>query len=269
MVRIHDRPSSRAPLQRFEALGELLEVVLVDEPQLDLAGRDSSFEAGEPLEARLHARREGGINGRLRTGFRLGARPPCGALGGSNRQALRDDLAGELLALRLVGDGENGTRVAFGQLAAGERSSRATFSIRPSRSVSRSSASRITAGTVVAPASRAARQRRSPAISSYPPLRRGRRTTGWITPCERIESARPAVASWSKRFRGWRGFAWICSSGTCASWGASAPPIRTAKPRPRPRRGPLKAPSVAFDKLHRHLPVGLGAARAAVVVGDW
>ena len=44
-----------------------------------------------------------------------------------------------------------------------------------------------------------------------------------------------------------------------------APPIRTSKPRPRPRRG---LASAAFDKLHRHLPVGLGAARAPVVVGD-
>ncbi len=48
----------------------------------------------------------------------------------------------------------------------GERSSRATFSTRPRSSVSRSSASRTTAGTFSSPASRAARQRRSPAISS-------------------------------------------------------------------------------------------------------
>ena len=47
-----------------------------------------------------------------------------------------------------------------------ESCSRATFSTSASRSVSRSSASRTSAGRVSRPASRAARQRRSPAISS-------------------------------------------------------------------------------------------------------
>ena len=47
---------------------------------------------------------------------------------------------------------------------------------------------------------------------------------------------------------------------------AEPPPIRTSKPRPSPRRP--RRPSAAFDKLHRHLPVGIGAARAPVVVGD-
>src|SRR5579862_266048 len=85
-----------------------------------------------------------------------------------------------------------------------------------------------------------------------------------MTPAARIESERPAVASWSKRLRGWRGLAWICSMATCASSCPLPPPIRTSKPRPRPRRGVL----AAFDKLHRHLPVGLGTTRAPVVVRE-
>src|SRR4051794_28508438 len=90
---------------------------------------------------------------------------------------------------------------------------------------------------------------------------RGRTTTGWMRPCERIDSARPDTVSLSNSFRGWFGLRWICSTGTCASSG-SALPIRTLKPRPRPRR---ELPTL--DKLHRHLPVGLGAARAPVVMG--
>src|SRR4051812_45209303 len=114
------------------------------------------------------------------------------------------------------------------------------------------------------PASRAARQRRSPAISSYPPSSRGRRTTGWISPCALIDSASPLPASPSKRLRGCFGFGWIWSTAIRASSG-SAPPINTSKPRPRPRREDAELGPV--DKFHRHLPVGLGAARAPVVVG--
>src|SRR4029077_19536194 len=141
----------------------------------------------------------------------------------------------------------------------GDRSSRATFSTRPSNKVSRSSASRTTAGTVFSFASRAARQRRSPAISSYPPAVRGRTSTGWTTPAARIESASPAPASESKRRRGCRGCGWIASTGTWASSLSVAPPSRTSRPRPRPRL------SRALDKLHRHLPVGVRTARTAVV----
>src|SRR5581483_867476 len=109
------------------------------------------------------------------------------------------------------------------------------------------------------------RQRRSPAISSYPPSSRGRRTTGWMRPCARTDSASPPTPSLSNRLRGWRGFGWIWSTGTCASSGP--PPIRTSKPRPRPRRAARPPTLAPLDKLHRHLPVGLGAARAPVVVG--
>src|SRR5258707_367952 len=57
-----------------------------------------------------------------------------------------------------------------------------------------------------------------------------------MTPWERIESERPDVASWSKRLRGWRGFAWMSSIGTCASSGVR-PPIRTSSQRPQGGRG--------------------------------
>src|SRR5919197_3966134 len=87
-----------------------------------------------------------------------------------------------------------------------ESCSRATFSTRLRTSESRSSASRTSAGSVGTPASRAARQRRSPAISSKPPAERGRTTTGCTKPWARIESASALVASLSKRLRGWRGF---------------------------------------------------------------
>src|SRR5581483_6837059 len=158
----------------------------------------------------------------------------------------------------------------------GESCSRATFSTSASSSESRSSASRTSAGIAASPASFAARHRRSPAISSQPPVRRGRTTTGWITPWTRTESARPSAASESWRRRGWRGFGWMASTGSWASSDSGAPPISTSSPRPRPRRpgddtggsaGSAPEPdcSGTLDKLHRHLPVGLGARGAAVV----
>src|SRR6266480_2384515 len=55
----------------------------------------------------------------------------------------------------------------------------------------------------------------------------------------------------------------MVSTGRWASSGSLAPPIRTSRPRPRPRRGW----SGAVDKLHRHLPVRVGAGRASVVSG--
>ena len=68
------------------------------------------------------------------------------------------------------------------------------------------------------PAPRASGARRRSARSRRPA--RGRTTTGWTRPCARIESASAEVASWSKRFRGWRGFGWIVSTGRCASSGS-------------------------------------------------
>src|SRR5439155_9751615 len=86
-----------------------------------------------------------------------------------------------------------------------------------------------------------------------------RTRTGWTTPCARTDSASPFCASESNRLRGWRGFGWIESTGSSDSSPAAAPPSRTSRPFPRPLRlGTL-------DKLHRHLPVRIGATRAAVV----
>src|SRR5882757_4936931 len=84
--------------------------------------------------------------------------------------------------------------------------------------------------------------------------------TGWISPCALIDSARPLPASPSNRLRGCFALAWMSSTARCASSGV-APPIRTSKPLPKPLLGTL-------DKLHRHLPVSLGAAGAPVVVGQ-
>src|SRR5207248_8215678 len=67
---------------------------------------------------------------------------------------------------------------------------------------------------------------------------------------------------WSNRRRGWRRFGWIASTGSWARSTSAAPPSSTSKPRPRPRR---ETGSGALDKLHRHLPVGLGARGRAVV----
>src|SRR5262249_61003148 len=77
-------------------------------------------------------------------------------------------------------------------------------------------------------------------------------------------SESPEAASGWKRGRGWRGFGWIASTGiSSSSLGTGWPPIRTSRPRPRPRR--CGEDSGALDKLHRHLPVGVGSGGATVV----
>ena len=146
----------------------------------------------------------------------------------------------------------------------GERFSRATFSTRPSRSVSRSSASRIDRRH-----GRDARLAgRAPAALAGDQLvaavrARGRTTTGWMSALRADRVGEPGASPRGRSAcAAGAGSRWICSTGRCASSGSPAPPIRTSKPRPRPRRGVL----AALDKLHRHLPVGLGAARAPVVV---
>src|SRR5262249_54765174 len=84
-----------------------------------------------------------------------------------------------------------------------------------------------------------------------------------MIPCFFTESARPDAASASKRRRGCFGFGWIASTGISSrSEGGGWPPIRTSRPRPGPRRG---RDSGALDKLHRHLPVGVGSGGATVV----
>ena len=77
------------------------------------------------------------------------------------------------------------------------RSSRATFSTSASSSESRSSARRTSAGTDASPAWRAARSRRSPAMSSYVPSPRSRTTIGCSRPSAAMERASPSSASTS------------------------------------------------------------------------
>src|SRR3989344_607604 len=106
----------------------------------------------------------------------------------------------------------------------GLRSSRWRFSIIASSSfvVSSSSPARMSTGTEATPANLAARNRRSPAISSYslasPPsgLATSMRVTvsGWITPYWRIERARSASLASSNSLRGWNGFGFILSTST-------------------------------------------------------
>src|SRR6185312_13807727 len=85
-----------------------------------------------------------------------------------------------------------------------------------------------------------------------------------MTPCRRTDSASPDAASGSKRRRGCFGFGWIASTGiSSSSVGTGCPPISTSRPRPRPRR--CGEDSGALDKLHRHLPVGVGSGGATVV----
>ena len=112
-----------------------------------------------------------------------------------------------------------------------------------------------------APRASGARRRRARSR----PAARGRTTTGWSTPWCRSDAASPAVASGSNRRRGWRGFG-------VDRLDRQVEQLRLSRPRrrrgPRGRgRGRGGASSGALDKLHRHLPVGLRAGRAAVV-GD-
>src|SRR5881397_2505603 len=94
----------------------------------------------------------------------------------------------------------------------GERSSRWRFSIRAiSRAVASSKRSTI-AGTVSLPASFEARQRRSPAMISYPSPA-GRTRMGCKTPCSRIEAASSASVSSCQVMRGWLGLGTTFSSG--------------------------------------------------------
>src|SRR4051812_39032035 len=80
----------------LECFGELGELVLVRELQLDATAADLRVEAREVLERVLHPRRECGIDGRCaysRLLFRAG--PFRALLGGANGQSLLHDLAGE------------------------------------------------------------------------------------------------------------------------------------------------------------------------------
>ena len=117
-------------------------------------------------------------------------------------------------------------------------------------------------GIVVRPAACAARQRRSPAISSQPsPTPRTR--TGWTMPSRRTLSTSSAKRSSSMRARGWRGFGVICSIGISRSEPcvpSCGSPSRSARPWPSPRRGGALS---TLDDLEGKPVVGVRAARVA------
>jgi hypothetical protein len=125
-----------------------------------------------------------------------------------------------------------------------------------SRAPAWSTIASTSAGIVDSPASRAARQRRSPATSSYPSSA-GLTITGWSTPRSLIESASASRAAPSKRLRGCSGLARICSNGMLRNResrvaptldsdraGCSAPAARgSSARRPRRRRAVIVPPA--------------------------
>src|ERR1035437_3759866 len=140
-----------------------------------------------------------------------------------------------------------------------------------------SSRSSTSAGIATSPAILAARHRRSPATSGNWFGPRGRRRTGWRTPCSRIDAASSSRADASKTRRGFCGLASIRSIGTFRT-----PVVRPlsaerrltmdgASSRSSERRRAAyarKSGLAKFDDLLRELsecPGGLGAAR---VLGD-
>src|SRR5579859_6187248 len=121
----------------------------------------------------------------------------------------------------------------------------------------------------VSPASRAARHRRSPAMSSYPSMWR-RTRIGCSTPCLRIESASSPSGSASNRART------CCRDGriwsTATICGTMAPPsrdigMRASRPRPSPRACACVIVSCApCHELLRELAICDRAAAGRVVL---
>src|SRR5437763_2121516 len=112
-------PTVRGYLQALERLGEVLELVLVGEDELDAAGADLCMEPGQTLERLPHTRGERGID-RSRSHARTlsRARPFRALLRGPYREPLLHDLARQPAATLVVGDGENRTRMTLAQLTA-------------------------------------------------------------------------------------------------------------------------------------------------------
>src|SRR5262249_14593849 len=124
-------------------------------------------------------------------------------------------------------------------------------------------ASRTTAGMRSNPACRAARNRRSPAMSCQPPARPRRTTMGWMTPDVLIDSASSSRAPESNAFRGCLGFGslWAIGISGGVSPPAGASPRSASRPRPRPR---LFMP----QNLLGELEIRDGAARSHIVQHD-
>ena len=136
----------------------------------------------------------------------------------------------------------------------GFRSSRCKFSTKASVSISSSEALRSTTGTAANPTISAARNRRSPAITSYPSPAR-RTTRGCKTPTSRTDSTSSAISRSSKPLRGCIGFGLIAPIGTSltpptapavGSLSSSAPPSSDSSPLPNRR-------SVATSSLPKNV----------------
>src|SRR5436190_266423 len=103
----------------LERLGELRELVLVGEEELDVAGGDPGVEPRQLLERRAYAARECRVD-RCRADTRLLPRagPLRPLLGRADGQALLDDLAGESAPAFVVWHGEHRAGVSLAELAA-------------------------------------------------------------------------------------------------------------------------------------------------------
>src|SRR5439155_12844777 len=139
------------------------------------------------------------------------------------------------------------------------RSSRRRFSVSASSSASRSARSRMIAGTAERPAARAARQRLSPAMS-WNRSPEGRRSTGWTTPVERIDSVSSFSPSSGKTLRGCNGLGSINSTATESRPDVVVSTSRRSELSPRPN-----AFVCMGYNLLSELPIALGAARSRVV----
>src|SRR5574340_1144549 len=112
------------------------------------------------------------------------------------------------------------------------------FSISAIAATALSATSRTRTGTSVSPASWAARQRRSPAMISWPPPT-SRTRIGCISPCARIESASSCNDSLSIWVRGWYLPGASCATpimrrSPCGGAALSSPPSKASSPRPSP-----------------------------------
>src|ERR1035437_7043325 len=140
-------------------------------------------------------------------------------------------------------------------------------------SATSSSSSSTRAGIAASPASRAARQRRSPATSWYWFGPRGRTRTGCRTPCSRIEAASSSSAASSNTRRGFSGLASTRSIGMLRTPDVRPPSAErrltmdgeSSRSSERRRAAYARKSGLAkFDDLLRELsecPGSLGAAR--------
>src|SRR3989339_21046 len=162
------------------------------------------------------------------------------------------------------------------------RSERWRFSTKAMTCIWRSETlSLIIAGMVARPRAAVAVRRRSPEMSSYPPLVEARTMTGSSTPCRAIDFLRSSSSSGLMLWRGWNGLCLISPSAMlarrffgplpaagccCASAGSSSAEESSARrPRCNAFRGSLLS---MFNKLLRHPHVALRANGDNVIQND-